>query len=172
MSRKCALAALLFVLAMARGALADEPTRPPADTNPATRPPSPAQPLLIIVGAAVTAGWYGAAVGVSYLWSENEWTPPLRIPVAGPYMAYGKLGCNGARGCDTFIVVGRAIFTTLTAVGQTGGVLAMLEGLFLPTGGPIGEAQRATVPQAASTFRVTPLVSGSNAAGLSIGGDF
>src|SRR6185295_19596185 len=99
---------------------------PEADTNPNVRPRPSAQPNLILIGAAVTAGWYGIAVGTSYLWPDSDGAGSLRIPVAGPYMAIAKTGCgSGEPDCDPVALVFRTVVTVLSAVGQTGGVLAM-----------------------------------------------
>src|SRR5262245_38009363 len=83
-------------IAIAQIAHAYEPVKPEADVNPSTYPPPAARPNLLLVGAAVTAGWYGVALGSSYLWKDAESSPPLRIPVAGPYMSLAKTGCSSA----------------------------------------------------------------------------
>src|SRR5262245_58016160 len=115
---------------VATEAKADEPTPSGSSNNPKFYPPPSAQPNLILIGAGVTVGWYGAAFGLSYLWPEAPHATDLRIPVAGPYMALAHSGCSSAeRDCGTFTVVIRTVLTGLTAVGQTGGVLAMIEGL-------------------------------------------
>jgi hypothetical protein len=130
---------------------------------------------LVLVGAAVTAGWYGVAVGTSYLWPDSDGASALRIPVVGPYMALAKTGCGEAETyCDTFGVVVRTVFTVLTAVGQTGGVLAMGEGLFLPTA---PRARRASPEQPPLRLvrpkaTVAPVTMGRSGVGLSLSGTF
>lgn len=163
------------VVSLSSAARADEPLPPEADTNPQTRPQRPVQVNLVLVGAAVTAGWYGAAVGTSYLWPDSDGASALRIPVAGPYMALAKTGCGEAETfCDTFGVVIRTVFTVLSAVGQTGGVLAMGEGLFLPTAprahraSPDRPSFKLVRPQVA----VAPVTLGRSGAGLSLSGVF
>jgi hypothetical protein len=160
-------------LAIAPAARADEPVKPEADANPSTMPPPSARPNLMLVGAAVAVGWYGAALGSSYIWNDAESSPPLRIPVAGPYMSLAKTGCSSAElNCDTFTVVFRTIITSLSLVGQTGGLLAMLEGAFVPTATPKAES-RFLPKQTRQTHHVaivpTPATAGG---GLAIIGDF
>src|SRR5690349_10245564 len=122
------LAALVAASSFAPSAHADEPVAPEADTNPSTFPPPAARPNLLLIGAALTVGWYGAAVGTSYLWDKSDSASSLRIPVAGPYMALAKTGCSSREsGCNTFVVIVRTVLTSLSLVGQTGGVLAMIE---------------------------------------------
>jgi hypothetical protein len=167
--------AAALVLSSSRIARADEPRPPEADTNPRTRPQSSAQVNLILVGAGVTAGWYGVAVGTSYLWPESDGASALRIPVAGPYLALAKTGCGeNETFCDTITVVLRTIITTLSAVGQTGGVLVLGEGLFLPTA-PAGH-RRADSPPPQRLVRpnvtVTPSAVGPSGYGLSVFGNF
>jgi hypothetical protein len=161
---------------------ADEPVAPEADTNPNVFPQRSAQPNLILVGAAVTAGWYGVAVGTSYLWPNSDASKPLRIPVAGPYMALGQITCASRESnCNTFSVIVRTVFTSLSLVGQTGGVLAMLEGAFLRTQ-PAASESAVTGARAASSARalhgirwsVAPAVVGDRAGapGLGVFGAF
>jgi hypothetical protein len=167
----CGLAAVAFQVSPAR---ADEPQPPAPDTNPAVFPSPGAQPSLILVGAVVAAGWYGAGVGVSYLYPDSPGASSLRIPVAGPYMALAKTGCGDDElGCGTFTLVFRTILTGISAVGQTGGILAMVEGVFLPT-----RTSREATPEAPRLRRretsvsVTPMVSSRDAIGLGVVGQF
>jgi hypothetical protein len=175
LGRTVAAAVAAFVMSLSHGARADEPLPPEADTNPRTRPQPSAQVNLVLVGAAVTAGWYGAAVGVSYLWSDSDGASALRIPVAGPYMALAKTGCSDAEPfCDTFTVVFRTILTTLSAVGQTGGILVMGEGLFLPTAPRARRGSEAAPPPrlVRPTVSVAPSAIGPSGYGLSLSGNF
>src|SRR5215831_12971783 len=94
--RAVVVASVCSAVLVSRASLADEPLPPETDTNPTTRPQSSAKPNLILIGAAVTAGWYGIAVGTSYLWPDSDGAGSLRIPVAGPYMALAKTGCSDA----------------------------------------------------------------------------
>src|SRR5438045_7068667 len=100
------VAALVAASSFAPSAHAEEPVAPEADTNPSTVPPPAARPNLLLVGAALTLGWYGAAVGTSYLWDKSDSASSLRIPVAGPYMALAKTGCGDRESsCNTLAVV-------------------------------------------------------------------
>jgi hypothetical protein len=142
----CITTAGLLAALLSRSALvhAEEPLAPEVDTNPSVAPPPSARPNLVLVGAAVAVGWYGAAYGTSYLWPSSNGASSLRIPVAGPYMALAKTGCSsGASECSTTLgVVLRTILTSLSAVGQTGGILAMLDGAFVPTSSSPPSARR------------------------------
>lgn len=162
-------------LATAAPARADEPKPPERDTNPEVFPDTPAQPNLVLIGGVVTAVWYGAAVGTSYLWSESPGASSLRIPVAGPYMALAKTGCGSDElGCGTFTVVLRTILTSIAAVGQTGGLLAMVEGLFLPTSSPPERA--ASLPllrdETGTEVRIEPMIDKADSLGFGIVGQF
>jgi hypothetical protein len=182
LGRAAAAASIVCSLTfLSRVSLADEPLAPEADTNPNIRPRPTAQPNLILIGAAVTAGWYGIALGTSYLWPDSDGAGSLRIPVAGPYMALAKTGCgSGEPDCDTVALVFRTIVTVLSAVGQTGGVLAMGEGLFLQTGSgsvhrgdggpstPVTSARELPKPRVS----VAPVTVGKSGFGLSLSGSF
>lgn len=159
---------------------ADEPVAPEADTSPSRLPPPSTRMNLVLVGAAVTAGWYGGSVGMSYLWPDSDGAASLRIPVAGPYMALAKTGCSANEpSCDTVLLVVRTVLTSLAAVGQTGGVLAMIEGLFVPAGpsrAAAGDAPRRTRALAAehpaAHVAVAPAAVGAGGVGLGIYGNF
>jgi hypothetical protein len=167
-----AAATVLFACTFAgRAAHAAEPVPPEVDLNPSKYPPSAARPNLILVGAAVTVGWYGIALATSYGWKDADSADSLRIPVAGPYMALGKTRCGSAEtNCTTFTLVVRTVITSLSLVGQTGGVLAMLEGAFVPTSASTPERARAPQPAKHHVAVVpTPLSSGG---GLTVFGEF
>lgn len=170
-SRAAAASILAASIAIAPAARADEPTAPEADTNPSTYPPPAARPNLLLVGAAVTVGWYGAALGSSYLWKDAESSPPLRIPIAGPYMSLAKTGCSSAElNCDTFTVVIRTIITSLSMVGQTGGLLAMIEGAFVPTQVPAPSSH--SPKHDTRHVAIVPTPTNAGGAGFAIVGDF
>src|ERR1700753_4265343 len=159
----CISAAALGVASVATSntARADEPVRPEVDTNPAEYPGPSTRPNLILVGAAVTVGWYGAAVGTSYLWKNADSSPSLRIPIAGPYISLGKTGCSSAESsCNTFTVVVRTVITSLSLVGQTGGLLAVLEGAFVPTAQRLERASTRSPARSHVAVAPTPLSSG------------
>ncbi len=154
-----------------RAARADEPVPPEVDLNPSKYPPPAARPNLILVGAGVTIGWYGIALATSYGWKNADSADSLRIPVAGPYMALAKTRCGAAEtNCTTFALVVRTVITSLSLVGQTGGVLAMLEGAFVPTSVSAPEHARVREPAKRHVAVVpTPMTSGG---GVAVFGEF
>ena len=96
-------------------------------------PPPSARTNLLIAGAATTAVWYGLALGSSYAWPDTVGAKDLRIPVAGPWVAFSHSGCGNVADCSKVIVVLRAIATLLDGIGQASGLGLAAEGLFLPT---------------------------------------
>ena len=170
------LAACLALAALARPAAADEPVRPPR-SDVGVYPPPSAQWGLFFGGLGATAGWYGAALGFSYLFPEAPGANDLRIPVAGPWMALADTGCADTDpNCSTFIVVLRAILTTMDAIGQTGGVLVAAEAIFLPTQEPAARPRDRQRPrlqrETGVVVRPAPVVAGSDGLGLGIVGSF
>lgn len=157
-------------------ARADEPQRP-SYVDPDVYPPPNTQLKLAAVGLGVTGVWYGAALGFSYMWPDAPGAKDLRTPVAGPWMALGKTGCaDDDPGCSTFIVVLRAILTTMDAVGQTGGVLVAGEALFMPTQ-EVSTAPRKRAParlrrEQSFVARPVPFTAGKDAVGLGLVGRF
>ncbi len=158
-----------------RTALADEPVRP-THVDSGLYPPSGTQLNLALVGLGVTSFWYGAALGSSYAWPDAPGAADLRIPIAGPWMALGETGCaDDDPNCSTFTMVLRAILTTIDAVGQTGGVLAVAEAAFMPT-------QEAASPKArplprlrrarGAEVRPVPYAAGKDALGFGLVGQF
>lgn len=160
LGRGAAAAVLCSSVLLSVSAHADEPVAPEEDTNPKTKPPASARVNVVLVGLAVTAGWYGVAAGTSYLWPDSDGASALRIPVAGPYMALAKTGCSDAEpDCTTLTVVVRTVFTALSAIGQTGGVLAMGEGLFLPTADGASRRRAEAPKDAPGTWKLGPRAS-------------
>ena len=159
--RRSALGALVIALSLsgARGARADEPTIDEVRYHPTELPPDGTRGRVLLTGAALTVGWYGAAVGTSYIWPDAKNARDLRIPVAGPWMALGNVGCSSKETkatCSDGIVVLRTTLAVLSGIGQAGGLFAVLEGLFLDTGSaggnspaapPQGDAPRTERPQ-------------------------
>jgi hypothetical protein len=170
-ARIAAAAALVASMFVGHAARADEPVPPEVDLNPSKYPPPAARPNLILVGAGVTVGWYGIALATSYGWKNADSADSLRIPVAGPYMALAKTRCGAAEtNCTTFALVVRTVITSLSLVGQTGGVLAMLEGAFVPTSSSAPERARAPQPAKRHVAVVpTPMTSGG---GVAVFGEF
>ena len=121
------------LLVTARPATADEPERevrhdPTAFPAPSTRLP------LFAIGAATSLVWYGAAVGGAYLYPTANGADELKIPIAGPWMSLAETGCPSTTpDCSTFWMVVGGILKGFSGIGQAGGVLLMVESLFLPT---------------------------------------
>jgi hypothetical protein len=136
-------------------------------------PPSSARTTLLLGGFASTAVWYGGSLGVSSLWPEAPGALDLRVPVVGPWMALGDTGCGSSPDCSDLWVVIRATLTVLDGIGQTGGVLVMAEGLFLPTAEPTSrELPRLKRTSQAPSWHVVPSVAKSNAVGFAVVGSF
>jgi hypothetical protein len=171
----CALAIAVAALLASPRAHADEPERP-TYVDPGVYPPSGTQWGLFFVGLGATAGWYGAALGFSYLFPDAPGANDLRIPVAGPWMALADTGCRDDEpDCSQFIVILRAILTTMDAIGQAGGVAVMGEALFLPTQEAAPEKpRRRRRLKRESHLRVTPtpMVTGKDGVGFGISGQF
>jgi hypothetical protein len=128
------VAAVGVLLAWSRGALAEEPTLDEVHYAPTELPPEAARGRLLLVGAALTAGWYGVGVGTSFLWRDAPNARDLRLPVVGPWMALGDAGCGSGEGkCTTLTVIGRTALAVASGVGQFGGLVAITEGIFLKT---------------------------------------
>lgn len=170
-----ALAIALAATAVAGRAHADEPERP-TYVDPGVYPPRGTQFGLFFVGLGATAGWYGAALGFSYLFPDAPGANDLRIPVAGPWMALADTGCRDDEpDCSKFIVILRAILTTMDAIGQAGGIAVMGEAVFLSTQDPAPEKPRRR-PRLRRESRVrvtpTPIVTGKDGVGFGISGQF
>lgn len=124
---------LLFsASAAAEEPIAAEPTAPAPFV--AETPSSGARGTLGLAGAGVFAGWYGAAIGESFLWPDAPEANKLRIPVVGPWLTVAHAGCaSGESGCTDILAVVRAVLAGISAVGQVGGLAALGEAAFLPT---------------------------------------
>lgn len=152
-------------------ARAEEPTIDQIEYHPAELPPDAARGRLILVGLALTAGWYGASVGTSYLWSDAPNARDLRLPVVGPWMALGDVGCGSRESsCTTLTVIGRTALAVVSGVGQAGGLFAIVEGLVMDTGSaapatPAGDAR------GTSSWAAAPVML-SDGAGIEIVGRF
>lgn len=168
------LAALGFAaLGSTSEARAEEPTIDQIEYHPAELPPESARPRVILVGAALAAGWYGAAVGTSYLWPDAPNAKDLRLPVVGPWLALGDVGCgSNESNCSTAPVIIRTVFAVASGVGQAGGLFAIIEGLLMDTGSSPAapSAPRDKAKQGAS-WSAAPVVLG-NGAGIELFGRF
>jgi hypothetical protein len=109
---------------------------------------------MLLAGAGLTLGWYGVGVGTSFLWPDAKNSHDLRVPVVGPWMALAHVGCGANESdCRDTIVVVRTTLAVLSGVGQAGGLLAFVEGLFLDTGNVTAEAPGAPAKGAPKTER-------------------
>jgi hypothetical protein len=151
--------------------------------DPSVVPAAGTQTKLMITGGVIALGWYGVGVGTSYLWQDSPGSSDLRVPVVGPIQALTKTRCADAESsCNTFTLVLRTLLTTLSAVGQVGGVAIMGEALFFPkpdssAGG--STAQRWRLPEreardapGVDSFMVLPLVTEDDGIGLALSAEF
>lgn len=136
--RKALLSFLLLLLPCGapRVASADEPEAVHRYSDD-RRPPPAAKVQTLLTGAAVTAGFYLPALGASYLWSDVKGSEDLRIPIVGPWLQVGQTQlCSDLpreQRCQTGLRIIGAILAGLDGVGQAGGVLILLDGLFMST---------------------------------------
>jgi hypothetical protein len=136
-------------------------------------PPPSARTYTLLGGLATTAGWYGLALGSSYLWPDTVGAKDLRIPVAGPWIAFSHSGCGPVADCHEALVVLRAFATLLDGIGQAGGVMLMAQGLFLPTREPAARAHTSWKPFRGYAVEMQPtLDAGKNTVGLGVAGVF
>jgi hypothetical protein len=133
--------------------------------------PSPvARTNALIGGSAMIVGWYAAGVGTSLLWSDAPGAEDLYIPVAGPWMALAQTGCPDTDpDCSIVEVILRATLTTLSGVGQVGGLGIIGEGLFVPVR---SESSSAASEKTQVRAAVRPVVAGNDAFGLGLVGTF
>lgn len=140
-------------------------------------PPSSARTNLLITGAATTLGFYGLGYGTSYLWPNSPVADELRLPLIGSYAAVFGAGCGPSEaGCTTFMAVVRTALASISAIGQTGGLLLLAEGVFMTTDSSSavrGASSPSETREAASEtdWYATPLADGDQL-GLIVGGSF
>jgi hypothetical protein len=128
------LVGFLLVFALPSSARAEEPTIDEVRYHPTELPPDGTRSRMLLTGAGVALGWYGLGLGTSYLYPNAPNARDLRIPVAGPWMALDGVRCGSKeRNCRDAVLVIRTIFGVLSGVGQAGGLLGVVEGLFVPT---------------------------------------
>jgi hypothetical protein len=144
---------------------------PPVENDaPVELPDSSAPANHVIAGAATTLVWYGVAVGHSYLWSDNPGAEELRLPVVGPWLSLGQTGCpDDEPDCSTVLVVVQAVLTTLSGVGQAGGLAIIGEGLFVPTR---SESKSQSSKPTELRASVQPFTPGRDGVGLGLVGTF
>ena len=148
--RACAIG---WVLALSSAGLAhaEEPTIDEVRYNPTEQPPTGTGFRMMLTGVLLTGGWYGAAYGTSYLYEDAPNSKDLRLPVIGPWKALLDVGCGPEEStCSTSTVVLRTTLAVVSGVGQAGGVLVFLEGLFLDTGSNTPQPASPTKPNARS----------------------
>lgn len=119
----------LTVLGAPGDARADDDVAPPV-----RYPPSSIRAKLIAGGVVVFGlGYAGGAIGAS---TAPEWpgSDELYVPVVGPFMSLGKLGCPAREPtCDGGFIALRAILIGVEAAMQLGGLALVGEGIFLKT---------------------------------------
>lgn len=144
---------------------------PPVENDtPVELPDSSARSTHIVAGAVTTLVWYGVAVGHSFVWSDNPGAEELRLPVVGPWLSLGKTGCpKDEPDCSTVLVVVQAVLTTLSGVGQVGGLAVIGEGLFVPTRSENKSQSSKPTELRAS---VQPFTPGRDGVGLGLVGTF
>jgi hypothetical protein len=180
-TRAFRLLSLLPIAALALSALcstseaaAEEPTIDQIEYHPAELPPEGARPRVILVGAALAAGWYGAAVGTSYLWSDAPNAKDLRLPVVGPWLALGDVGCGSREGsgCSTVPLIFRTAIAVVSGVGQAGGLFAIVEGLVMDTdSSPTAPAAPREKSKQGVSWSAAPVML-SDGAGIELFGQF
>jgi hypothetical protein len=142
---------------------------PGAAPPPAELPTPGTRSALMLTGAAVFVGWYGAAVGQSFLWPDAPAADKLRIPVVGPWMMVAKAGCHpDEEECTDVIAVIRAVLAGASAIGQLGGLAVMAEGAFLTTA-PAAPARPA---KSTSTVQGVSVVATGDRVGIDLVGVF
>jgi hypothetical protein len=144
--------------------------------HPEARPPSVAQTRLVLLGTAILAAWYVAAIIPSYSFPHAQGARELRYPVVGPWMSLAKAHCeSGNPHCDdTVMLVIRTILTALDGVGQAGGLALMVEGAFMPTAatGRTGAAPKQRKRSARWDVRPVPLLADHGGIGVGLAGRF
>jgi hypothetical protein len=148
---------------------AEEPLLPPQEAAKSADEPATPEPgtsgRLAITGGALLVGWYGLGLGASFAFKDEPWAKPLRVPVAGPFMALKDVGCEkDDPDCTTPLVVVRAALMVIDGVGQVGGLGVLLESLLVPSAAPPPPPKRAS-------FRASPIVAGDTL-GLAVSGEF
>ncbi|MCH2110218.1 MAG: hypothetical protein MK135_12890 [Polyangiaceae bacterium] len=165
-------------------ASADEPD-PAAQFDTDGLPEPKARTKVLLVGTGVTLGFYGAAVGASYLWQNDYGASDLRIPVVGPWMKIGRtrLCEEDAENCYNVLKVIGAVLAGLDGLGQLGGVAILTQGILMKTA-PKGSSGswHSTTETAFSplsgyhsrefSVRALPLSGGGMDVGLGLVGEF
>ncbi len=168
-----------------------QPVPPPQYIPTDTHPPSSVRWKLVLGGLGTTAGFYALAQPFSYAWPDAPGGRDLRIPVAGPWLAIKNNGCAADNpDCSRFWVWTRGILTAIDGMGQAGGLLIALEGIFLHSADdePVTDAPPGTAPRPRTKkpdgppkdeppprnlfIAPTPMGVGESGVGISISGFF
>jgi hypothetical protein len=144
------LVPLSFALAVASSARAEEPSAPsdPATDAPHPEvryPPSSVRPKLIIGGVAITGLAYAGAFITAASWPEKDngatessgRSEGLKIPIVGPWIALGKIGCvtpnpNNPSDCGPEPII-RGVLYAIDGVMQLGGLGLIAEAIIMKT---------------------------------------
>jgi hypothetical protein len=120
----------------ASSTLTDKPVTRQAkkrDADSSAYPPPGARWAVIGVGLLSTGLFYGGSYGMSYAFEGTPGAEDLRTPIIGPWKAIANNGCVPGEDCTRVWVVMRSIVYAIGGLGQAGGLLVALEGVFMPT---------------------------------------
>ncbi len=104
-------------------------------------PPSSVRFPTLLGGVGLVGAFWGLGLATSSAFPDDPGMNDLRVPVAGPWVAFANNRCDDG-GCSLGDVV-RYVWFTLNGIGQAGGVALVLQGALLRTG---GEAPAAADP--------------------------
>lgn len=155
MKQALALAMALSILAAPALAHAQE------QAKPMRYPPSSVRLKLIAGGVLIAGVAYGIGFLAATQWSDAPGAQDLKIPVAGPWIAFANNGCpSGDCGAIPYV---RGVLTVLSGLAQAGGVGLVGEGIFMTT--ESSKARRAD--SARLTLRPVPII-GAEHGGLGL----
>lgn len=127
-------------------AMADEaPTRPEKHESDALPPPSAKVPA-VVWGLGMTAGVYALNTGTSFVFRDATGISSLRIPVAGPWLAFGRNSTCPSDGCGVAHYF-NYVYYAVSGLAQAGGLAIALEGLLLPTAPPGSQPATPSIKQ-------------------------
>lgn len=155
MKHALALAMALSTLAAPALARAQEPVKP------MRYPPSSVRLKLIAGGVLIAGVAYGIGFLAATQWPDAPGAQDLKIPVAGPWMAFVNNGCpSGDCGAMPYV---RGVLVVLSGLAQAGGMGLVGEGIFMTT-----ESNKPRPADAARlTLRPVPIV-GAHQGGLGL----
>lgn len=172
-----AFAVVACSVSLAKSAGAEEPVREVVRDSH-VYPESNVRYRLMSLGAGITLGSYGLALGTYFLAPNEPGAGQLRVPFAGPWLALAETGCPaGNPDCPIAPVVIRAVLTGIDGLLQLSGLAVIAEGLFMPVGpGPRNERKAQTKASRNSAkqgwVRPVPFVAGRDGFGLGFAGSF